>query len=81
MEAAGVVGVGEPVNPLAGGREQGAVAGLAGADPEPDREVSLPGSRRSEEDDVLFAGDEVEGAEVGDQVPFQPAGVVEVELF
>jgi hypothetical protein len=35
----------------------------------------------AEEHHVLAGGDEVEGSEVGDGVPFQPAGVVEVEFF
>ena len=35
----------------------------------------------SEEDDVVFVGDEVQGAQVGDQVAFEASGVVEVELL
>jgi hypothetical protein len=36
LEPAGLVGVGEPGDPLTGGGELDAVAGLAGADREPD---------------------------------------------
>ena len=75
------MGVGEPVDPLAGGGEQHPVSGLAGPDGQPDRQMRFAGAGRAEEDHVLLAGDEVQGAEVGDQVPFQPAGVVEVELL
>ena len=35
----------------------------------------------AEEDNVLFAGDEVEDGQVGDQVAFQPAGMLEVEFL
>jgi len=35
---------------------------------------------RAEEHDVVPGGDEVQGAQVGDQVPSQAAGVVEVGL-
>ena len=35
----------------------------------------------AQEHDVVFAGDEVEGAEVGDGVAFQRALVVVVELL
>jgi hypothetical protein len=40
--------------------------------------LPVPGAA---EDHVLLAGDEVEGAEVGDGVAFESAGVVEVELL
>jgi len=43
--------------------------------------MGLAGAGRSEEHDVLAGGDEVERAEVRDQVPLQAAGVVEVELL
>ena len=36
---------------------------------------------RAEEHDVVPGGDEVQGAQVGDQVPSQAAGVVEVEFL
>jgi hypothetical protein len=54
---------------------------LAGADPEADREVGLPGAGRSEEHDVLASCDEVQGSEVGDLVAFEGPGMVEVELL
>jgi len=41
--------------------------GEAGADPHSDREVRLAGAGRAEQDDVPFAGEKVELAEVGDQ--------------
>jgi hypothetical protein len=56
-------------------------AGLASADRQPDREVSLPGPGRAEEDHVLLRDDEVQRAQVGDQVALEAAGVVEVELL
>ena len=40
--------------------------GQAGADADGDREVGLAGAGRAEQDDVLFAGEEVELAEVQD---------------
>ena len=55
--------------------------GLAGADRDPGGQVGLAGPGRSEEDDVLLGGDEVQGAQVGDGLPVQAAGVVEVELL
>ena len=64
-----------------GGREQDPVPGLAGADRDPGGEVGLAGAGRSEEDDVLLGGDEVQGAQVRDEVAAQAAGVVEVELL
>jgi hypothetical protein len=48
---------------------------------QPDREMGFAGAGRAEEDHVLLAGNEVQRAEVGDQVAFQPAGIVEVELL
>ena len=69
------------VDPLRGGREQDPVPGLAGPDRQPGREVGLAGAGRAEEHHVLLAGDEVQRAEVGDQVSLQAAGVVEVELL
>ena len=81
LQAAVVVGAGEAVDPLGGGREQDPVPGLAGADRDAGGEVGLAGAGRSEEDDVVLGGDEVEGAQVRDQVASQAAGVVEVELL
>jgi hypothetical protein len=57
------------------------VAGLAGPDRQADGEMGLAGAGRAEEDHVLPAGDEVQRAQVGDQVAFEGAGVVEVELL
>jgi hypothetical protein len=54
---------------------------LAGADGEADGEVGLACAGWAEEHDVVFAGDEVEGAEVGDGVAFEGALVVVVELL
>ena len=81
MQPAGVVGVGQPVDPLAGGGEQDPVPGLAGAHRQTDREVGFAGAGRAEEHDVVLGGDEVQGAEVGDEFAFEAAGVVEVELL
>ena len=58
-----------------------AVSGLAGPDRHADGEVGLAGAGRSEEHDVVAAFDEVEGAEVGDDVTLEAALVVEVELL
>src|SRR5437879_9490303 len=43
--------------------------------------MRLAGSGRAEEDDVVAALDEVEGAEVSDDVTLEAALVVEVELL
>jgi hypothetical protein len=37
--------------------------------------------RAAEEDHVVFGGDEVGGSEVGEDLAFETASVVEVELF
>ncbi len=76
-----MVGVGEPGDPLGGGGEQDPVPGLAGPDRQADREMGLAGAGRAEEHDVVAGGDEVQGAQVGDQVAAEAAGVVEIELF
>ncbi len=81
LEAARVVGLGEPGDPLGGGGELDAVAGLAGADRDPGGQVGLAGAGWAEEDHVLLGDHEVQGAEVGDQVALESAGVVEVELL
>ena len=65
----------------AGGGEQDPVAGLAGPDRQAGGQVGLAGAGWAEEDHVLLGGDEVQGAQVGDQVAFEAAGVVEVELL
>lgn len=76
-----MMGGGETVNPLRCGGERDAVSGLAGPDAKSDRQVSLAGARRAEEDDVLFGGDEVQGAQVSDLFAFERAFIVEVELL
>ena len=55
LQPAGVVGVGEPVDPFGRGGELDPVPGLAGADREAGGEVGLAGAGRAEEDDVLLA--------------------------
>ena len=55
VEASVVVGVAEPGDPLGGGGEGDAVAGLAGADAEAGGEVGLAGAGRAEEHDVVAA--------------------------
>jgi hypothetical protein len=75
------VGFGEAGDPFGGGGEGDAVAGLAGPDAEADGEVGLAGAGRAQEDHVLFAGHEIEGAEVGDGVSLEGALVVEVEVL
>jgi hypothetical protein len=54
---------------------------LATADRQPDREMGFAGAWRAEEDHILLAGHEIQGGQVGDQIPFQSAGVIEVELL
>jgi hypothetical protein len=43
--------------------------------------MGFAGAWWAEEDHVLLGGDEVQGGEVGDQVAFQTAGMVKVELL
>jgi hypothetical protein len=43
--------------------------------------MRFAGAGWAEEDHVVFAGDEVQRGEVGDQVPFQAAGMIKVELL
>ena len=57
------------------------MAGLAGAHGQADGEVGFAGAGWAEEDDVVAGGDEVQGAQMGDGVAFESAGVVEVELL
>src|SRR3954471_4552724 len=59
LEPAGVVGVGEPGDPLGGGGEQHPVSGLTGSDCEADRQVGLAGAGWAEEHHVLFASNEI----------------------
>jgi hypothetical protein len=72
LQGAGVVRGGESVDPLGGGGEQDPVPGLAGADAEPGGEVGLAGAGWAEEDHVVLRGDEVQGAQVRDDVAFDP---------
>ena len=80
-EAAGVVRHGEAGDPFGGGGERDPVSCLAGPDAQPDGQVGLAGAGRAEEHHVVPPGDEVQGAQVGDGVAFESAGVVEVELL
>ena len=68
-------------DPFGGGAECDAVAGQAGADAERDREVSLAGPGRAEQDDVLAAVKEVELAEVQHRVAAERGLKGEVELL
>lgn len=80
-EACVVVGAGEPIDPFGGGGEQDPVPGLAGADRDPGREVGLARAARSEEDHIVLGGDEIQGAEVGDDLAPEAAGMDEVEVL
>ena len=62
-----MLGLLEAVDPLLGGRERDAVAGLAGLDRQRDRQVGLAGAGRPEEADVAVLGDPGELGEVQDQ--------------
>jgi hypothetical protein len=44
------------------------VAGVAGADRQADGQMGFAGAGRAQEDDVVAGGDEVECAEMGDDV-------------
>ena len=81
LQPPGVVGLGEAGDPFGGGGEQDPVPGLAGADGQADGQVGLAGAGRAEEHDVVAGGGEVEGAQVGDHLAFEAAGMVEVELL
>ena len=81
LTATVVVGFGEAVDPLGGGSEQDAVPGLAGADRDTGGEVGFAGAWWAEEDHVVFGGDEVQGAQVGDRLAFEAASVLEVEVL
>ena len=67
VEGVAVLGAFEAVDPLLGGRERDAVAGLAGLDRQRDREVRLAGARGPEEADVHVLGGPGELGEVQDQ--------------
>jgi hypothetical protein len=75
------LGVGQQGDPFGRRFERHAVTGRAGADPEGDREVCHAGAGRSEQDDVLFAGEEVELSEVQDGALGQRVLEGEVELL
>ena len=81
FEAPGALGVAEAGDPFGRSGERDAVAGQAGADPERDRQVRFAGAGRSEQDDVLAAGEEVELAEVFDDGLLDRALEGEVELL
>jgi hypothetical protein len=73
--------VGEQGDPFGRGAERDAMPGEAGADPQRDREVRLAGAGRPEQHDVLFAGEEVELAEMQDGVARDRGLEGEVELL
>ena len=73
--------VGQERDPFGGGAEGNAVAGQAGADPDRDREMTFPGPRRAEQDEILAAGEEVELAQVQHRVAADRALKAEVELL
>jgi hypothetical protein len=54
---------------------------LAGADGQPGREVGFASAGWAKEHDVVAGGDEVQRAEVSEQVTFEPSGVIEVEFL
>jgi hypothetical protein len=81
VETALALGVGQQRDPLGRGPEGDAVPGEAGADPQRDAQVGLAGAGRPQQDDVLFAGDEVELAEVQDGVARDRGLKGEVELL
>lgn len=57
------------------------VAGLAGPGRDADGQIRFAGSWRAEEHHVVFGGDEVQRAQMGDEVTLETSGVVEVELL
>src|SRR5439155_6156644 len=81
VEAALALRDAEAGDPLGGGRERDPLAGEAGADAECDRQMGLAGAGRTEEDDVVFGGEEVELAEVQDERLLHRALEAEVELL
>src|SRR3954454_3991018 len=81
VEAVVALGLREPGDPLGGGRERDAVTGQAGADRDGDREMALAGAGRAQEDDVLLGVQEVELAEVLDDLAADRALEGEVELL
>jgi DNA invertase Pin-like site-specific DNA recombinase len=81
LQPSGVVGVGEPGDPLRGGGEGDPVPGLAGADRQPGGQVRLSGAGRAQKHHVVAGGDEVQGAQVRDDLPLEAAGVAVVEVL
>jgi hypothetical protein len=81
VEAVAVLCLLEAVDPLLGGREQGAVPGLAGLDGQGDREVGLAGAGRAEEADVGGFLDPGQLREMLDQWTFGAGLGGEVEVF
>ena len=81
VERVAVLGCLEAVDPLLGGGERDAVAGLAGLDRQRDREVRLAGAGRAEEADVAVLGDPGELGEVQDQRAFGAGLGGEVEVL
>jgi hypothetical protein len=57
------------------------MTGLAGPDGEPDGQVRLACPRRTQEHDIVLGFDKVEDTEMGDDLAFEAALVVKVELF
>jgi len=81
LEVALSLRVAEARDPLGRGRERDPLAGEAGADRERDREVGLAGPRRAKQDRVLARVEEVELAEVLDNLALDRALEGEVELL
>jgi hypothetical protein len=67
LQAARVVGIGEAAR-FGGGGEQGAVPGLTGADPDPDRQLvfPVPGGPKN---NVVSCSDDIQGPKVRDRLP------------
>ena len=80
-ESSGAVGVGGAGDPLGRGREQDPVAMVGCGDAQAGGQVGLAGAGWAEEDDVVAGGDEVQGAQAGDDVALEAAGVLEVEVL
>jgi hypothetical protein len=81
VETALALGVGEQRDPLGRGAKQDTLPGEACSDGERGREVGLAGAGWAEEDHVLLAVEEVELAEMLDDLFFDRALEGEVELL
>ena len=81
VERVAALGVGEAGDPFGRGGERDPLAGEAGADRDGDREVGLAGAGRAQEDDVLARVQEVELAQVLDDLALDAALEGEVELL